>query len=965
VYIPNRKSKAGKRFAFVRFIKVDNVDRLVGNICTLWIGRMHIHANVVRFECSPIHSPRTSQPPKSDKPNASSYVSTVKGILDNPLSISSVPAMVLDDSCMVHRDLDNFVMGEIGSKWGEVLELEECKDDFFARKRICIKTKMEDNILEKFKIIVKRKIYVVRAKELFVWSPTFKDVPEMVYGSDDVSAQGVYVSAHSVNEEEVSYDAFNVYDLLKKHDKGVKDNRSSHLDTSISYPPCFTPKKENLIQVEQETNGEEHFQSHSKSEGCSSRTIEDAQKIGVPFSPEIRDNGIRPKKGASILDVLDDMIKVGQAMGFTMEGCSDDMKKIISLQGVYEVDNVDRLVGNLCTLWIGRMHIHANVVRFERSPMHSPPPAMVLDDSCMVHQDLDNFVMGEGVDVNNTENFKQANVETESDDNVSKTMEALENLIQVEQETNGEEHFQSHSAFILDVLDDMIKVGQAMGFTMEGCLDDMKKIIGSQGVYETMVMGDFNEVRHNDERFGSVFNVQGARAFNNFISSLGHRSDHRPILLREVVTDYGAIPFRIYQSWFKLHGFERLVTHTWNSTVLDDHNGMIQFKKKLQILKKEIRVWVMDQRKRRSGRVNDLKTKLCDIDKALDHGGVNEDLLLSRVMIDGECVDDPNRVKDEFCTHFAKRFHDPGTNHCRLNFNFPNRLNTMQAVELEAPLSRDVIRKAVWGCGENKSPGPDGFTLNFGMLWRSWIRGSLKLGMASILINGSPTSEFQFHCGLKQGDPLAPYLFILVMEALHLSFSRAINAGNFTGVKLDLSLMVSHLFYADDAVFVCQWSQDNLKGIMYVLHCFSLLSGLKINLKKSHLLGVGVPTPTVMVATATIGCSVMETPFNYLGIMVGGDMSLIKSWDDTVSKLKSRLSKWKLKTLSIGGRFTLLKSVLGFTPINSMSLYKVPKAVLHSMEAIRRNFSMAFKTMKGKLHGLSGPRCLRLKGKEV
>nr|GFC51343.1 RNA-directed DNA polymerase, eukaryota, nucleotide-binding alpha-beta plait domain protein [Tanacetum cinerariifolium]GFC51350.1 RNA-directed DNA polymerase, eukaryota, nucleotide-binding alpha-beta plait domain protein [Tanacetum cinerariifolium] len=46
VYIPNRRSKAGKRFAFVRFIKVENVDRLVGNLCTLWIGRMHLHANV-------------------------------------------------------------------------------------------------------------------------------------------------------------------------------------------------------------------------------------------------------------------------------------------------------------------------------------------------------------------------------------------------------------------------------------------------------------------------------------------------------------------------------------------------------------------------------------------------------------------------------------------------------------------------------------------------------------------------------------------------------------------------------------------------------------------------------------------------------------------------------------------------------------------------------------------------------
>nr|GFC41688.1 RNA-directed DNA polymerase, eukaryota, reverse transcriptase zinc-binding domain protein [Tanacetum cinerariifolium] len=73
----------------------------------------------------------------------------------------------------------------------------------------------------------------------------------------------------------------------------------------------------------------------------------------------------------------------------------------------------------------------------------------------------------------------------------------------------------------------------------------------------------------------------------------------------------------------------------------------------------------------------------------------------------------------------------------------------------------------------------------FGSKWRSWIRGSLCSGKASILVNGSPTAEFQFHRGLKQGDPSAPFLVILVMESLHLSFSRAVETGIFTGIKID------------------------------------------------------------------------------------------------------------------------------------------------------------------------------------
>ncbi|GJW03973.1 RNA-directed DNA polymerase, eukaryota [Tanacetum coccineum] len=131
-------------------------------------------------------------------------------------------------------------------------------------------------------------------------------------------------------------------------------------------------------------------------------------------------------------------------------------------------------------------------------------------------------------------------------------------------------------------------------------------------------------------------------------------------------------------------------------------------------------------------------------------------------------------------------------------------------------------------------------SFGFGVKWRSWIKGSLISGMASVLVNASPTSEFQFHCGLKQGDPLAPYLFILVMESLHLSVSRTVEARIFTGIKIDFALSISHLFYADDAVFIGEWTDSKLRSIIQMLHCFSLASGLKINLQKSNLLGVGV-----------------------------------------------------------------------------------------------------------------------------
>nr|GFB10301.1 RNA-directed DNA polymerase, eukaryota [Tanacetum cinerariifolium] len=71
-------------------------------------------------------------------------------------------------------------------------------------------------------------------------------------------------------------------------------------------------------------------------------------------------------------------------------------------------------------------------------------------------------------------------------------------------------------------------------------------------------------------------------------------------------------------------------------------------------------------------------------------------------------------------------------------------------------------------------------------------------------------------------------------------------------------------------------------------------------LPKSHLLGVGILDNCVAEAAKSIGCSIMKAPFKYLGILVGDNMSSIKAWDGTISKMKKRLSRWKLNTLSVG-----------------------------------------------------------------
>ncbi|GKC19136.1 RNA-directed DNA polymerase, eukaryota, reverse transcriptase zinc-binding domain protein [Tanacetum coccineum] len=225
----------------------------------------------------------------------------------------------------------------------------------------------------------------------------------------------------------------------------------------------------------------------------------------------------------------------------------------------------------------------------------------------------------------------------------------------------------------------------------------------------------------------------------------------------------------------------------------------------------------------------------------------------------------------------------------------------------------------------------------FGHTWRSWIRGCLSSAKASVLVNGSPTAEFDLQRGLRQGDPLSHFLFILVMEGLHVAIEDAINAGLFYGAKLH-SLHVSHLFFADDVLLLGEWSSVNISNLVNLLNCFYKVSGLKLNLHKSNLFGIGVDPLEVSNSALVTGCQAQCLPFSYLGLPIGSNMARVNSWVPIVNKFNNRLSRWKSSMLSIGGRSTLISSVLGSLGIYFLSIFPMPTQVNNSLEKIRSNF---------------------------
>ncbi|XP_071695218.1 uncharacterized protein [Rutidosis leptorrhynchoides] len=93
---------------------------------------------------------------------------------------------------------------------------------------------------------------------------------------------------------------------------------------------------------------------------------------------------------------------------------------------------------------------------------------------------------------------------------------------------------------------------------------------------------------------------------------------------------------------------------------------------------------------------------------------------------------------------------------------------------------------------------------------------------------------------------------------------------------------------------------------MYSLHnllkCFELASGLKVNFQKSFIYGIGVKDEELGSIANNFGCKIGKFPFTYLGIPIGSKMKKLKDWEVVIDKIKSRLSYWKVRTLSFGGR---------------------------------------------------------------
>ncbi|RVW67401.1 LINE-1 reverse transcriptase-like [Vitis vinifera] len=163
--------------------------------------------------------------------------------------------------------------------------------------------------------------------------------------------------------------------------------------------------------------------------------------------------------------------------------------------------------------------------------------------------------------------------------------------------------------------------------------------------------------------------------------------------------------------------------------------------------------------------------------------------------------------------------------------------------------------------------------MGFGSKWMGWMWSCLSLAKFSVLVNGVPAGFFPSTKGLRQGDPLSPYLFIMGMEVLDVLIRRAVEGGFLSGC--------------------------NIRG-------GSAASGLRINLAKSEVIPVG-EVVEVEELVVELGCRVGTLPSQYLGLPLGAPNRAPYIWDGVEERVRRRLALWKRQYISKGGRVTLIK----------------------------------------------------------
>ncbi|KAL0302797.1 UNVERIFIED_CONTAM: hypothetical protein Sangu_3077700 [Sesamum angustifolium] len=228
---------------------------------------------------------------------------------------------------------------------------------------------------------------------------------------------------------------------------------------------------------------------------------------------------------------------------------------------------------------------------------------------------------------------------------------------------------------------------------------------------------------------------------------------------------------------------------------------------------------------------------------------------------------------------------------------------------------------------------------NFPHQFIALIEQCISTATFSVSLNGSIHGFFKGGRGLRQGDPMSPYLFVLVMEVWNsLLRHRVQNAAHFQYHWKCKELGLVNLCFADDVLIFCKADILSIKVLTDTLCEFATLSGLHVNPAKSQIILSRAVQQQRQQILEHLGFQEGSLPIKYLGIPLTSSRLTIADCRPLLDKVDTRLAGWNHQTMSYAGRLQLIKSVLSTLHTYWASVFILPKGVLKNLEKKMRTF---------------------------
>ena len=218
------------------------------------------------------------------------------------------------------------------------------------------------------------------------------------------------------------------------------------------------------------------------------------------------------------------------------------------------------------------------------------------------------------------------------------------------------------------------------------------------------------------------------------------------------------------------------------------------------------------------------------------------------------------------------------------------------------------------------------------------IMACVESASYSISVNGQMYGFFKGKSGIRQGDPLSPYLFIMCMEYFSRMLLIASESDTFHFHPQCDTLKITHLAFADDVLLLCKGERDSAKCLLHQLHIFGEMSGLVINAGKSSVFLGGAKNSVKRHILQDSGFEEGTFPFRYLGVPLSPHRLLASQFSPLMRSLEVSVQSWMGRNLSYAGRLELLKSVLGGIIQFWLAIFPIPTTVLSRIISICRNF---------------------------